>query len=217
MKKITKIFASLSIVMLLGSCEKFEEFNTNPNVPSTVTPELLATQILKDTYRFWNPNPTDFGTANLWAKHAVMLETNPNPYQYYYSYSPYGSFGGMQKLPTLNKMAQLAEGNLNESSYKGLAKFMKAWYGIGMTLDMGDVPYSEAGKLEEGIRTPKYDKQEDVFKQILVDLKDAEALFAAGKSFNGDIMFGGNPVKWRRLANAVQLKVLNVLSKKSNS
>ena len=217
MKKITKIFASLSIVMLLGSCEKFEEFNTNPNVPSTVTPELLATQILKDTYRFWNPNPTDFGTANLWAKHAVMLETNPNPYQYYYSYSPYGSFGGMQKLPTLNKMAQLAEGNLNESSYKGLAKFMKAWYGIGMTLDMGDVPYSEAGKLEEGIRTPKYDKQEDVFKQILVDLKDAEALFAAGKSFNGDIMFGGNPVKWRRLANAIQLKVLNVLSKKATA
>ncbi|HPG11934.1 MAG TPA: SusD/RagB family nutrient-binding outer membrane lipoprotein [Chitinophagaceae bacterium] len=214
MKKIHYIVLAVFTLSITTSCNKFDELNTNPDVPTTVTSEMLATQLLKDTYRFWNVNPTDFGTGNLWAKHIVMLETNPNPYQYYYSYYPYGSFGGMQKLTTLKRMVELSAGNPTESSFKGLALFMKAWYGFGMTLDMGDVPYSEAGMAEDGVLKPKYDKQSEVFTQILADLKAAEEQFATGKTFDGDIMYNGNPVKWRRLSNAMQLKVIQTLSKK---
>ncbi|HRQ49491.1 MAG TPA: SusD/RagB family nutrient-binding outer membrane lipoprotein, partial [Agriterribacter sp.] len=217
MKKFHHIFLLFFLSGIAGSCNKFDDLNTNPDVPTTVTPEMLATQLLKDTYRFWNVNPTDFGSGNLWAKHTVLLETNPNPYQYYYSYYPYGSFGGMQKLTNLKRMVELAEGNPTSSSFQGLALFMKAWSGLAMTLDMGDVPYSEAGMAEEGNLTPKYDKQADVFVEILDDLKSAEALFANGKSFGGDIMFDGNPAKWRRLCNAMQLKVLQTISKHISS
>jgi hypothetical protein len=214
MKKLLYIFLTIAMIGIVSSCNKFDELNTNPNVPTTVTPEMLATQLLKNTYRFWNVNPTDFGSGNLWAKHTVLLETNPNPYQYYYSYYPYGSFGGMQNLTTLKRMVELATGNPTESSFKGLALFMKAWYGFAMTLDMGDVPYSEAGMAEEGNLTPKYDKQADVFAEILDDLKTAEADFASGVTFGGDIMYNGDPAKWRRLCNAMQLKVLQTMSKK---
>ncbi|MBN8860029.1 MAG: SusD/RagB family nutrient-binding outer membrane lipoprotein [Sphingobacteriales bacterium] len=217
MKKFHHIFLLFFLSGIAGSCNKFDDLNTNPDVPTTVTPEMLATQLLKDTYRFWNVNPTDFGSGNLWAKHTVLLETNPNPYQYYYSYYPYGSFGGMQKLTNLKRMVELAEGNPTSSSFQGLALFMKAWSGLAMTLDMGDVPYSEAGMAEEGNLTPKYDKQADVFVEILDDLKSAEALFANGKSFGGDIMFDGNPAKWRRLCNAMQLKMLQTISKHISS
>ncbi|MBV6427391.1 MAG: hypothetical protein KIPDCIKN_01909 [Haliscomenobacter sp.] len=211
-----KIFIAITwlIVFALSSCTDFNELNTNPNAPSSVTPDLLATQLMKDAYRFWNVNPTDFGSGNLFAKHTVLLETNPNPYQYYYSYSPYGSFGAMQKLTNLKLMEEAAKGNPTESSFKGLALFFKATGGFGMTVEMGDVPYSEAGKALEGITQPKYDKQADVFKQVLDDLKLAEANFAKGAKFGGDIMYGGDPVKWRRLCNAWQLKVLNTMSKK---
>lgn len=215
MKKI--IFKILPIVvagLILQSCNKFDELNTNPNVPTTISPDLILTQLQKDIYRFWNVNATDFSTGNLWAKHCVRLETNPNPYQYYYSYYPYGSFGGMQKLTNLKTMVQFASGP-TAASYQGLAKFFKANAGFNMTLDMGDVPYSEAGMAEDGNTTPKYDKQEDVFKQILTDLKEAEELFASTTvTFKGDIMYDGNPAKWRRLSNAMQLRVLNVMSKK---
>lgn len=213
-----KNFLYIAIVMLLAgtisSCNKFNEYNTNPDVPVTVTPEMLATQLLKDNYRFWNVNPTDFASSNLWAKHTVVLETNPNPNQYYYSYYPYGSFGGMQKTTNLKRMVELSVGNPTESSFRGLALFIKAWNGFGTTIDMGDIPYSEAGKAEEGIFTPKYDKQSDVIGQILADLKAAEEAFATGKTFGGDIMLNGDPVKWRRLCNAMQLKVLQTISKK---
>jgi hypothetical protein len=91
---------------------------------------------------------------------------------------------------------------------------MKAYYGYLITLDLGDVPYSEAGKAEEGIYQPKYDKQADVFAAVLNDFKAAEEFFAAGKNFSGDIMYGGDVTKWRKLCNAMQLKVLQTISKK---
>lgn len=216
MKQLYNILIIVFIFFSATSCSKFEELNTNPDVPTTVTPELLLTQIQRDAYRFWNPNATDFSSANLWAKHTVRLETNPNPYQYYYSYYPYGSFGGMQKLTNLKRMIESATGNPTESSFKGLALFFKATAGFGMVVDMGDVPYSEAGQGEGGNYKPVYDKSSEVFKQVLDDLKQAESNFAASGSttFGGDIMYGGNPAKWRRLCNAMQLKVLNTLSKK---
>lgn len=214
MKKINHILLTFVVLVLVSSCAKFDEYNTNPHAPTSVTPEMLATQVLKDAYRFWNVNPTDFGTGNLWAKHTVLLETNPNPYQYYYSYYPYGGFGGLQKIPTLNDMAKFAEGAPTEPSFKGLALFMKATSAFFMVLEMGDIPYSEAGKAIEGITQPKYDKSADVFEAILNDLKEAEALFASGKNFGGDIMYNGDVVKWRRLCNAYQLRVLQAISKK---
>lgn len=214
MKNFKYIFLTVLSFSIVSSCSKFEDYNTNPNVPTTVSPDMLATQILKDTYRFWNPNQYDFSSANLWCKHTAVLQTNPNPNQYYYSYWPYGGFDSYKKLTDLKRMVEFAKGTQSESSFQGLALFMKASYGYGMTLDMGDVPYSEAGKAEEGITKPKYDKQADVFVEVLGDLKAAEAYFAKGKNFDGDIMLGGYATKWQKLCNAMQLKILQTISKK---
>lgn len=215
MKNLKHILLALISLTIVGSCNNFEKLNTNPDVPTTVSPDMLATQVMKNSYRFWNPNATDFSTGNLWCKHVTRLETNPNPYQYYYSYWPYGSFGGLQQITNLKRMVESAKGSQSEPSFQGLALFMKASAGIGATLDMGDIPYSEAGKAEEGITRPKYDKQADVFVAVLADLKAAEVLFAAGKNFgNCDIMYNGDAAKWRKLCNAMQLKVIQTISKK---
>ena len=214
MKNLKYIIIVVFSLLIANSCSDFEELNTNPDSVTTVAPDMLATQVLKNTYRFWNPNPSDFSTGNLWNKHTAILLTNPNPYQYYYSYWPYGGFGAYKRLTDLKRMVEFAKGTPYESSYKGLELFLKAQFGFTMTLDMGDIPYSEAGKAEEGITKPKYDKQKDVFVAILEDLKSAEEFFAEGKDFSGDIMMGGDVVKWRQLCNAMQLKILQTLSKK---
>ncbi len=214
MKKIHYILLATISFTIASSCKKFDQLNTNPDVPTSVSPDLLATTVLKSTYRFWNPNPTDWGTAQLWSKHCTNLQNNPNPYQYFSSYWPYGGFGGAQNITILNRMVDFAEGNPAKPSYEGLRLFLKAWYGFSATLDMGDVPYSEAGRAEEGITQPIYDKQADVFVGVLNDLKAAEEKFAVGVNFTGDIMLGGNAAKWRRLCNAMQLRVLQTISKK---
>ncbi len=214
-----KIFCYISTIILLASssCSNFDDLNTNPDASTIVSPEMLATQVLKNTYRFWNPNPTDFASGNLWNKHIAVLETNANPYQYYYSYWPYGDFGSYTNLTSLQSMVDFSAGGPYESSYQGLALFMKAWYGFNMTLDMGDIPYSEAGKIKEGIRYPKYDKQEAVVGYILDDLKAAEDYFAKGKDFKGDIMMDGSVTKWRRLCNVMQLKVIQTFGNKATA
>lgn len=214
MKNIYYIISALISLTIASSCSNFEQLNTNPDAATSVSPDMLATQVMKDTYRFWNPNPTDFSTGNLWCKHTAILQTNPNPYQYYYSYWPYGGFGLYTELTNLKRMVEFSKGTPYESSYQGLALYMKASYGFSMTLDMGDIPYSEAGKAEDGIFKPKYDKQADVFVEILTDLKAAEVFFAAGVNFGGDIMYNGDVTKWRKLCNSMQLKVLQTMSKK---
>lgn len=212
MKNLIYILLMIVSLSFVVSCNNFEEINTDPNKTNEVTPAMLATQTLKDTYRFWNPNPSDFTSGNLFNKHIAMLETNPNPYQYYYSYWPYGSFGAFTRLTDLQYMSKYAEGTEFESSYKGLELFMKAWFGFSNTLDMGDIPYSEAGKATEGITRPEYDKQAEVFAGILNDLQEAASYFAEGSNFDGDIMFNGDVARWRRLCNAMQLKVIQTMS-----
>jgi len=215
MKKIQIIFLAGLLLIVASSCEKFDELNTNPNVPTSVSSDMLATTVLKGTYRFWNPNSTDWATAQLQGKHCTNLQNVANPYQYYSSYYPYGGFGGAQNLTLLNRMVDFAAGNPALPSYEGLRLFLKASYGIGVATDMGDAPYSEAGMAEQGITQPKYDKAADIIVAALNDLKAAEAKFAQGKNFSGDIMsYAGNATKWRRLCNAVQLRTLNTISKK---
>ncbi len=214
MKNLKYIFFAAISFTIASSCSNFGELNTDPNVPTTVSSEMLATQVLKDTYRFWNPNSSDFSTGNLWCKHTAILETNPNPYQYYYSYWPYGDFSGLQEITNLNRMVEYAKGSTTQSSFEGLALFLKASAGFSETLDMGDIPYSEAGMAEEGITKPKYDKQADVFVEVLADLKAAEEKFAVGTDFGScDIMYNGDAAKWQKLCNAMQLKVLQTISK----
>ncbi len=217
MKSMKYIIIAVLALFTAVSCEKFEEINTDPNKTTKVTSAMLATQILKDTYRFWNPNASDFIQGNLFNKHIAYLDPSPYVSQYYYSNYPYGSFGSFARLTDLKYMVQYAEGSVEEPSYRGLALYLKAAYGFSATLDMGDIPYSEAGMALDGITKPKYDTQAEVFAAILTDLQQAEAFFAEGKTFSGDFMFGGNPAKWRRLCNAMQLKVIQTMSKKATA
>ena len=214
MKKLNYILLVIVLFTITSSCKKFDSLNTNPDSPTSVTPGMLATGVLRDNFKFWNPNPTDFATGNLWLHHTANANGTPNPSEYFYSYAPSVGFGPYQYLTNLKRMVEFAKGTPAESSYQGLALFMKAYFGFTMSLNLGDIPYSEAGKVEDGITKPKYDKQADVFSAVLADLKAAEILFAAGKNFDGDIMLGGDPAKWRRLCNAMQLKVLQTMSKK---
>ncbi len=214
MKNLKYIFIAVITLIIVSSCSNFDEINTDPNKPATVNSELLATEVLKSTYRFWNPNPSNFLQANVFNKHTAILKSSPEPGQYYSSYFPFGSFGSYVRLTSIKRMVEFAEGTESEPSFKGLALFLKASYGFNMTLVMGDIPYSEAGMAEEGITRPKYDKQENVFNAILNDLKQAETYFAEGINFKGDIMLGGNAEKWQKLCNAMQLKVLQTMSKK---
>jgi len=214
MKNLKYIFIA-TISLFAASCSNFEEINTNPDKSTAAKPDMLASYTLMKTFKLANSSADVYTQITLFNHHVTKLASSPDPGQYYWSYSPFGSFGSYKYLTDLKDMVTFSEGSTSESSYKGLALFLKAYYGFAATLDMGDVPYSEAGMGKEGVLQPLYDKQADVFAQILTDLQQAEVYFANGAVLTGDIMYGGDAKKWRRLCNAMQLKVIQTMSKKA--
>ena len=47
-------------------------------------------------------------------------------------------------------MVELSKGSIYEDSYLALAKFIRAYTFYNLTMSVGDIPYSEAGKGESG-------------------------------------------------------------------
>jgi hypothetical protein len=111
---------------------------------------------------------------------------------------------------------------LNEPNYRAIAMTLRSWIYQLTTDAFGDVPMSEACRGSEGILTPKFDTQLDVYKQIIVDLDSANTLFntASGLKYNtdGELLYGTNAtvtsgvstgmVKWKKLCNSLRMRVL---------
>lgn len=206
MKNLILLFISS---LLLAGCSKFDELNSNPNATEKVTPAMLATAIVLDITR--PPNGKAFAVRECLTKGLVWGEDGDN--------ATYNEFGrtslNYSSLTNIKKMIDLAS-ETDKNAYSGLGLFVKAYRLFYMSMDVGDIPYSEALKGEEGNTTPKYDTQKEVMRQVLADLKTAEESFASATNFSGDPILNGNVQIWRRVTNAFRLKVLLHLSKKEN-
>ncbi|WP_297984861.1 SusD/RagB family nutrient-binding outer membrane lipoprotein [uncultured Chryseobacterium sp.] len=97
----------------------------------------------------------------------------------------------------------------------GVSKIFKSIIYKRITDTYGDIPYSEAAKIGEGLRTPKYDTQEAVYKGIIKDLQEGRNMLNTAKTaVQGDILYQGSTANWKRLANSVLLQTALQLSKK---
>ena len=107
-----------------------------------------------------------------------------------------------------------AVGGEFENQYMyAMAQIMKGLYFQMYTDTFGMVPYSEAGV--DGILTPVYDAQKDIYKGIIAELDEAMATIGdaekTGVGVNdagsNDIYCGGDLQKWKRLANTLKLRI----------
>jgi len=217
MKKIEKyikitVTMLLSLIMLLG-CNDFEDLNTNPDDTTKVSASLLATNVILQITKFSGRDGKAFIADNALAKYVGYANEGQLDAQYNKIGS--SSFGGMTILPDIEKMIEYAKGNPAEDSYRGIGAFVRANVFYKLTMEMGDIPYSEAGQGASGLYRVKYDRQEQVLEGVLKELQAADQYFANGKSFDGDpTPYKGDPVKWRKAVNAFTLKVLMTISKK---
>lgn len=196
------------IAVLLYSCKKFDDINTNPNSPIKTTASLLATNLILNITV--EAGGKEFIAPEMTSKQMAFAEL-PQGEQY----NNFGSagFDGLTALINIQKMIDAAAES-DKSAYTGLGLFIKAYKLYYLSLRVGDIPYSEALSAETGNVTPKYDPQKQVMQQVLRDLESAAAAFAAGKNFSGDPLLNGNVDAWRRIVNSFRLKVLISLSKK---
>jgi hypothetical protein len=62
-----------------------------------------------------------------------------------------------------------------------------------------------------------FDTQESVYKAILVELEEANAMLGTtSEKIEGDILFNGNVTLWKKFANSLRLRMLMRLSDRQN-
>ncbi len=128
-----------------------------------------------------------------------------------------GYLEDVQKIIDLNldpatKSTISVAGSGSNGNQLGIARILKSYIFWTITDRWGDVPYSQALK-ETGNLTPAYDKQQDIYKGLLKDLKDGIVSFDGGTNATGDIFYSGSPVKWKKLANSLRMLIALRMSK----
>lgn len=227
MKKTFNIKYIFIVFTLIISCEKFLDVNENPNqvaelkenyylLPSVI---LSTANVIGADYailgsffvQHWAQNNTssqykNYDDYNLNSSDAVVSSTYSELYA-----------GAMSDNQIIRERVS------KEESYSKVDKLMlnitsvmKA-YTFQYIVDLYDnVPYFEAFKGEEGILSPKLDKGEDVYKDLLSILessnkyaeKSEETEYFTTKYSKADILFAGDYSKWKKFNKNIQLKLL---------
>lgn len=201
----TYIAAFTFAIILFSSCKKYEDFQVNPNLPSTATPALLLTRVSYSVFYYENTS------AAFAARHLTYYERGNSSVDYSWRA---GSFDNYNVLRQVMQMDSLAV-QTGQQQYLGLTKFFRALLFSQMTEVFGDIPYSQALGAVSGNFKPEYDTQESIYKGILQELEEANNLLDDSKGkINGDIIYGGNASQWKKLVNAFRLRLLIHLSKK---
>lgn len=207
------ILAIPLVVTMMAGCSKFDKINSNPNQTGQVGSDLLATNMILNMTRTSISTTKGFMQPYLLGKYLTWGEGQEN-----FQYNKFGrsSFDKLLQLRNIEPMVNYALDEQSAKSYRALGHFIRAWQFFQTTMQVGDIPYSQAGKGEAAnIIQPAYDTQKDVFLGILNELDSANILFAEGIKFAGDPIYSGNVDNWQRLANSFELHVLMNLYKKT--
>lgn len=213
---MNKIILTTTIFGLLAfaSCKKYDAFQDNPNNPTQADPSLLLPAIERTAFSAISAD------AALASRYLVYTQGASNAQYYGWQRSSMGYSNISQVL----KMEQEAA-RTNKPNYRYIGKFLKSHFVLNMTQTFGDIPYSQMMQsilygnfTDSSAIRPAYDKQEDIYRGVLDELKIAsDSLNAAGVAIGGDLIYNGNIEKWKRLINSYTLRVLMSLSKKENN
>lgn len=219
MKKLFYGLLLLLVLMELSCSKGLSDYNLNPNTSTegnAVNPDnILPAAVINPCGQVFGYVGTEF--ANLAVQHmakATSIETD----QYTYPLSSLDVFWlGMyaEGLVDFEKVRSLAGSNQH---YAAIAEVMQCWI-FGLLTDIyGDVPYKEAiAGRSQNIAQPVFDKQEEIYKDLLARLKAAnEKLDPSGPAVKGDIIYSGDILKWKRFCNSLRFRMLMRLSAKQD-
>lgn len=217
-KDITK-WSLIAVAFLVSSCSDFLNVNKDPNrvTGDNVTPDLIFTQAENAVGR---RQATRFVFLNNWMGYwsrsgTFIVDQEETTYKIT---NPFTETNWDQAYDILFDLYQTKTKALanNDSVLAGAATVLsvKLWQ---ETVDQfGAIPYSQAFN-NVSYTSPKYDKAQDIYADLLVQLDNAvKELNAAPTSYfnKTDIIFarGGNVndavTMWKKFANTIRLRIL---------
>ena len=220
MRKI--IFLILIISVLSGCDNNFEEINKNPFAPTTTDIGPLFNQVISSLRLGWNEQ---FYMHNeklyqVTQQAALTAETFQNisigteeVWANYYT--------ALAHIREIERRFDAFEGEPEAlNNVRAQLKILTAYKTFRLTDLFGDMPFFDAGKAYESIdfARPAFDKQEDIYKFLLNELKwavdnlnlEPNPTTATGAPYlsfgNFDTFFGGYLRQWEKFANSLRLR-----------
>ncbi|MDR6197667.1 SusD/RagB family nutrient-binding outer membrane lipoprotein [Siphonobacter sp. SORGH_AS_0500] len=212
MKKYYK-FSFLLVFSLLVSCKDLTELNVNPNgiQADVANPNLVLSTVLTEGPKLY----LNLGFGDI---SGVMQHTQGDAWfssRNDYDWSGSQSWMAYYDVLRNNQMVYNRAVDLKYEFHQGVTLTMRAFL-FGLITDLwGDAPYANALKGDLGgneYTMPKYDSQESIYAGVLADLEKANTLLSKslaeyqGIDASADVIYGGNPAKWRKLANSLALR-----------
>lgn len=222
MKNIFKkysIYISLIAFMVVGCDADFEKTNTDPNNPLVVSANLLLGQIVKNTTDITYSTLNGGNMGSCWSQQLSKVQYNDEE-----RFKPrQGSISSVWDNIYTGVISDAVEmynvaGNEGNNNLQGVSLVMQS-YGYLLLTDLyGDIPFSQAMNATDGVISPVYDRQEDVYNGVFDMLDNAVALLGTGGTISGDadLVYNGDASKWKKFANSLKFRALMRISKKTN-
>lgn len=222
MKTTRNISLKVSVVMtalliLMGSCTKdFQKINTNPNTSEFALPQTLLAPALVYTVSA-NMSRSQRINNELMQVTIDMGDTEGKLFRYEVrtSEADYLWNSWYNELTNFKDIYKGGEDNLS-NSYMGISLICQAWIFSMLTDTYGDVPYTEANRAKEGLFTPAFDQQKNIYPDLLAKLEKANDLLKTGAKVpsSSDPVYAGDYQKWRKFGNSLYLRLLLRISRK---
>lgn len=222
MKILKYIFAGTVLSgALFASCTSFDELNTDPTRMEEVNPGTLLNPMLYDlgvynwgrfrsyTYRIMQESVSNSGTNGVdwWY---LGDATGDGSWTKYYKW-----INNAKEITRLT--GKLPEGTKIQN-YDAISITLQSWMFQLLTDSYGDVPMTDACSADEGTLTPAFDRQKDIYQNLIDTLDYANSLFDvnAGLIYNQspELLYDASSsskdgiLGWKKFCNSLRLRVL---------
>ncbi|MCR8556701.1 SusD/RagB family nutrient-binding outer membrane lipoprotein [Mucilaginibacter sp. BJC16-A38] len=214
-----RMIIPMLILLILGSCKKFGDVNTDPTKSSNLDP---ANQLALVQLRFSGELTINERTTIIMTMPLVQQIGGAYYNRYGFEYiknkqymSELWELGYPNDVLNITDAVDRTASDATKSNLNAICRIMKVYIFSRITDLYGDVPYSQAGKAyTTGVVRPAFDTQKDIYDNFFTELTAAVAKLDATKdAVPKDIYYQGNIAAWKKFANSLRLRLAMRLSK----
>ena len=228
MKNISRLIYGPFLILALASCDKnFEEINIDA---TKLTEQNMQYNYLFTSAQLFTAGNADGYSAGIWETSVSYASTmmqhlsSTSSYwygdKYIYNANYNGSFWRYQYPTSIKNIIDVINHVKDDDKRKNLynmSRILKVFLFQRMTDVYGDIPYTDAGLgYSTGLTNPKYDKQQDIYADMLNELEDAaQKLDATADNTieDADLLYGGDVDKWKKFAYSEMVRLAMRMSK----
>ena len=193
--------------------DELSELNENPNAYEDVLTDYLFTnaQLVGAAYNFTNgADGQHFILAQAMQQFATHSEVRGTGDKYFNESAARSHWAVYNTALADNERVIRAVEAAPEAVNKlSAARIWKVYLFHIVTDVHGDVPYFEALKSAQGNLQPEYDRQEDIYLDMLNELEEAANAFNPDLPTFGssDLFYGGDIDQWKKLSYSLMLRL----------